>query len=377
MEIQWNDLVPHLMRPPGDGIPTYSAGKGAAASLQNLLYSRLFTDFIPEQVDGAWRKTWEWLPQAQIVLLGIPSDTGAGIRRGAAYGPRGVREELYRMREFQKLAKSKAVVDLGDIYVNPHLLHDSMLSEEQKEKCRVEMYPRAAAAFRAELPVSALSQLKAVVAALTARFPHLSLQLIGGDHSVAWPMSEVLSQRYPGTLGIVQSDAHTDLLASRLGVPYCFGTWSFHANQLLGGGERMVQVGIRQSGRERGHWEGTTGVKQYWASEILARSANEVIDEIVNHLKKRGIRHLYFSNDIDGTDEAEAPATGTPAPEGLSSEFLFRLMERLGREFELVANDIVEVAPDLGRNKKDSRRTCKLAAKYLLTGMRAQLKSSA
>lgn len=196
---------------------------------------------------------------------------------------------------------------------------------------------------------------------------------MGGDHSIAWPVTEILARRFPKTLGIVQPDAHTDLLPSRLGVKYCFGTWSFHANELLGRNGKLVQLGIRQSGKDKKYWETTTGVKQIWAQEIHERSIDSVIEEIVSHLKKRQIKQIYFSNDIDGTDESEASATGTPAPEGLKSEFVLKMIEKLGTSFELVAADIMEVAPDLGPTENAKKKTCALAARYALACLKQQV----
>jgi len=371
-----------LMRPPGGGIPTFSAGKGHSLPLQAILYQMItpemkgtLDEWTPPSIEKAWKKTLEDLKLAKVAMIGVPLDTGAGIRRGAAYGPTGVRKELYRIPEIQTLLKAKTLIDCGDILVNPHLLHDSMLNQEQITLCQNAMYPQAPQLLRSQLPVSALSQLKLVLQCLLSTYPQLKVQIIGGDHSVAWPVSEVFSSLYPGTLGIVQPDAHTDLLASRLGVKYCFGTWSYHANQLLGGNGKLVQLGIRHSGRDQAHWETSTGVKQYWAHEINSQPEAQMIQTIIEHLKSKGIKNIYFSNDIDGTDETEAAATGTPAPEGLTSHFIIKLIEALGKNFNLVASDIVEVAPDLAQNPKDSEITCQTAALYLKKSIQIQVHS--
>ena len=371
-----SDLLPNLMRPVGAGIPVVSTGSGEVFALQCLHYKNFEQSRLdPTQIDPLWRDSWTQIQNTQVVMIGVPLDTGAGIRRGAAYGPQGIRRKLLELDGYKKLLKNRTVLDLGDILVNPHLLHDEMLSDSQKLACQEAMYPQAGQELRKQLAVSALSQLKQVLLSLLATRPDLRFFIMGGDHSVAWPVSEALAARYPGTLAIVQPDAHTDLLPARLGVKYCFGTWSYHANDLLGRGGKLVQLGIRQSGRDKAHWESTMDVKQYWASEIRARPEQEVIDELVVHLKTRGVKHLYFSNDIDGTDESEAAATGTPANEGLSSEFLLKVIRRLGDEFELVGADIMEVAPDLGHDLAASEATCELAARYSLACLEVQIKS--
>ena len=379
----WESLVEPFLRPPGQGIPTFSAGKGAGAALLEA-YAEALVEDAPRKaakIEKLWRETLtdEALSGASVVLLGIPLDTGAGIRRGAAYGPRGVREALLGLEEYCGWLRSGALIDLGDLFVNPHLLSDEMLSAAQIEAAQIEMYRETDAELRQRLPVAALSQASLLLKALLTAHPHLRVFVIGGDHSVAWPLTEALADRHgTKTLGIVQPDAHTDLLASRLGVRICFGTWSFHANELLGRGGKLVQLGIRQSGKDQAHWEGTLGVKQYWASEILDRihhgQTEALIDEIIAGLKRAGVEKLYFSNDIDGTDERWASATGTPAPDGLPPEFLLRVIERLAAEFEWVGADLVEVAPVLGTVEQEEE-TCRVAADYARAQIRALLES--
>ena len=88
---------------------------------------------------------------------------------------------------------------------------------------------------------------------------------------------------------IVHVDAHTDLLPERLGVRLCFATWAYHANELLGRGGRLVQVGVRASSRSKQHWESTLGVRQFWAEEVRARG-DAVIDDVIAHLRALGDR---------------------------------------------------------------------------------------
>ncbi|MBC8133601.1 MAG: arginase family protein, partial [Deltaproteobacteria bacterium] len=165
-------------------------------------------------------------------------------------------------------------------------------------------------------------------------------------------------------------DAHTDLLPERLGVKYCFATWAYHANDLIGRGGRLVQVGVRASRHPRQHWESTLGVRQFWAEDIASRGENAVLDEILAHLRAVGIRDVYLSNDIDGTDAAEAPATGAPEGGGLSVGFVRRLIARLGQEVSLIGADLVEVAPPIGAPEA-AQRTVNVGAHYVLDSLAA------
>ena len=57
-----------------------------------------------------------------------------------------------------------------------------------------------------------------------------------------------------------------------------------------------------------------------------------------------GDRKTYVTLDIDATDPAFAPGTGTPEPGGFSSYQMLQLMRGL-KGLDLVGMDIVEVSP--------------------------------
>jgi agmatinase len=266
-------------------------------------------------------------------------------------------------------------MDLGDVFVVPQLLHDDMISPAQRTATANAIYPTVAADERAQLPVSPLSMLERALDLIRGLNPNAIPIVLGGDHSCAWPVTASLGRAMPpGSFGIVQPDAHTDLLAERLGIRYCFATWSYHANELMGRGGRLTQVGIRATRFDRGHWEQSLGVVQRWADECR-REPERVVDEIIAHYKKLGVRGVYFSNDIDGTDENWASATGTPEAKGLEPSFVLSLIRRLGAEVGIVAGDVMEVAPPLGPTPADAERTCRLAAVYLREMIYAALRA--
>src|SRR5262249_21613510 len=147
--------------------------------------------------------------------------------------------------DFPRNAARLGIVDIGDVFVVPQLLHDDMLSLGQKDASRRAIYPGVPDELRRALPVSPLSIEERALDLVLSLNPRAAPSVRGGDHSTAWPVASALSRVRQDRWGIVQPDAHTDLLAERLGVKYCFATWSYHANELLGRGGRMVQVGIR------------------------------------------------------------------------------------------------------------------------------------
>lgn len=366
------DELRALLRPAGGGLYLVSTGKRDQIELQKRLYG------VSEERDilRAYDAALDRLEGARAFVLGIPSDVGAGFRRGANLGPQAIRQGLLAaLPSFDARARELGLVDLGDVFVVPQLLHDSMLSEGQLERTRKAIYPDVPSHERALLPVSPLS--------IAERAMHLALRLakdaapiaLGGDHSTAYPVARELlrvCEARGERLAVVQSDAHTDLLAERLGIEHCFATWSYHMNEALGRDGRLVQVGIRASGREKAHWEGTLGVRQFWAEECN-RDEGAAIAEVVSHLRRLGTQSVFFSNDIDGTDAAFASATGTPEPGGLTPDFVVALIRTLAKEFKLVGGDVMEVAPPLGEDASARKTTVELAVRYLRETLSAVL----
>ena len=359
------DELSWLLRPAGGGIYLVSTGRQAQQQLQRRYYEAQ-TD---ADVTQRFLSTLEQLAEAKVILLGVPSDTGAGFRRGANLGPQAIRERLLEEDPgWGSYCRERGVLDIGDVFVVPQLLDDEMLSTEQLARSRAALYPDVPSAERSRLPVSPLSIAERVLELVLREAPHAKPFVLGGDHSCAWPAVKALS-----TLGrkfcVVQPDAHTDLLAERLGVHMCFATWTYHANDLVGRNGRVIQVGIRASGKPKEHWESTLGVRQFWAEDILA-APEEQLEKILEAARSTGLP-VYLSNDIDGTDDSVADACGTPEPGGLPADWLITLIERLGREVGLVGADLMEVAPLLGRD--GGHATLGIAARYTRASLEALL----
>lgn len=350
-----------MLRPAGGGLYVVSTGAAAQLAVQRKLYG---VD-SPQEIQARFEAAIDRIANARAIVLGVPSDVGAGYRRGANLGPQAIRGGLLAAEsDLRGWYDRHGVVDIGDVIVVPQLLHDDMLSEAQLEASRRALYGTLAPGLVDRLPVSPLSIQERVLNCAFRLNPNIVPVVLGGDHSVAWPVAAALAANRKDRWSIVQPDAHTDLLAERLGIKYCFATWSYHANELLGRDGRLVQVGVRASRHDRSHWETGLGVRQFWPEEVL-RDPDGAIDAVIAHLKARGATSVYFSNDIDGTDSSHAEATGTPEDNGLTPDWLFALIKRLGREIGLCAADCVEVAPPLGPTADATDRTVALAARYV------------
>jgi agmatinase len=350
------DRLLRLLRPACGGIYTVSTG----SSEQRRIQRRIYGAEHDEQIATRWRAALERLPKAKVVLLGVPSDVGAGFLRGANMGPQAIRRELCASGSW--LYASDDVVDAGDVLVVPQLLSDDMLAPDQLARTRRAIYGDA----DAELPVSPLSVTREVLRLVRAIAPNAAPLVLGGDHSIGWPAFAAVAEGRERDVGILHFDAHTDLLSERLGVRYCFATWAYHANDLLGRGGRLVQVGLRVSRRTRAEWERELDVRQYWMDEMRERPVADVAAEIVARFRERGVRGVYVSNDIDGTDPLFGLATGTPEPKGLEPAQVLALVRAVGEAFPIWGSDLVEVAPPLaGHSPREPEKTLRTAVSYV------------
>ena len=354
--VNYLDDLTTLLRPAGGGIYVVSTGLSEQRELQRALYGAV----DDAGIDLAWRAALERLPTARAVILGVPSDVGAGYLRGANQGPAALRRTL--LSRGPRSPDTPHTIDVGDVRVVPQLLSDDMLSQAQLGDCREALY----GSRETSLPASPLDITRRVLDLLADYAPQAVPLVLGGDHSVGWP-AFASAQARGQRLGLLHFDAHTDLLETRLGIRYCFATWAYHANELLLRDGRLVQVGIRASGRDRAHWESTLGVRQYWATECEGRSVVEIGDEIIERFHARGVEAVYVSNDIDGTSSEFAAATGTPEPLGLRPDFVMALTEHVLGAFPLAGADLVEVAPSLGHALNgEPERTLGVAVDYLV-----------
>jgi agmatinase len=319
----------NFLCPPGEGVYTVHTAK----KYKNLIHQHLFGCTDSLQVADKWKKSLTLTPK-KTVLFGICSDTGGGIQRGANWGPLFIRNRMSELKVHDNF------YDLGDIRVIPHLLHDKYLNNETIVECQKALYEGE------KLPVSPLSITEEVTSILLEN--DNKFLALGGDHSVSYPLVKKWIQHKKSQgkkVAIIHFDAHTDLLDKRLGIDICFGSWAYHILEDLESRDLLIQLGIRSSGKDRGHWENTLGVKQYWTDEIQDRGITEIASEINKHLKSKGVDELYISFDIDAIDSEYVSATGTPEGNGLYPHEAVGLIKLIGEKNSITAADLVEVAP--------------------------------
>ncbi|MHC4563155.1 MAG: agmatinase [Planctomycetota bacterium] len=161
------------------------------------------------------------------------------------------------------------------------------------------------------------------------------LLTLGGEHSIAAPLVQ-LAQEMFGPISVLQIDAHADLRNTYDGTPFS------HAcvmRRVLESTDRICQVGIRSFSKEEYEACGRQ-VAAFITPDIIHNDPNWI-----NRALARLGETVYVTIDIDGLDPSIAPGTGTPEPGGLLWQQTIDLLQRVARERQIVAADIVEVRP--------------------------------
>jgi len=254
--------------------------------------------------------------RCDVAVVGVPFDSGTSYRPGARFGPAAVRQGSRLLRPWHPSLRvapfgAQQVADAGDIACNPFDIKEAM------------------------------DQIEAAAAGLLAEAAHLLA--IGGDHTIAYPLLRVASQRF-GPVALVHFDAHLDTWQTYFGAPLTHGTpFRRAAEEGLFSEEHSMHVGIR------GPLYAPSDLEEDAELGFAAVSAMEIerigIDGVVAAIRERvQDQPLYVSIDIDVLDPAHAPGTGTPEAGGFTSREVLGILRGLAG-MPLVGADVVEVAP--------------------------------
>ncbi len=253
---------------------------------------------------------------ADIVVAGVPFDTGVSYRPGARFGPTYVREASRLLRPYHPAMDVSPfelvqVADAGDIAANPFNIDE------------------------------AIETIEGAAAQLTA--DNTKLVTIGGDHTIALPLLRAAAAKH-GPVALVHFDAHLDTWDTYFGAAYTHGTPFRRAvEEGLLDTEALCHVGTRGPlyGKKDLEDDRRFGFGIVTSADVYYQGVREVIDRLRTRV---GTRPVYVSIDIDVLDPAHAPGTGTPEAGGITSRELLEILRGF-RGLNLVGADVVEVAP--------------------------------
>ena len=206
---------------------------------------------------------------------------------------------------------------------------------------------------------AAMAELEGAYARVAEVAQDRFLIMLGGEHAVSAPAIRAQASRL-GRLSVLQLDAHADLR------PEFEGSAHSHAcamARVLDVAD-VVSVGVRGVSREEVEVaDANAGVTLIWADEMWADDS--WMDRALAALGDP----VYLTFDVDYFDPSLVPSTGTPEPGGGDWYRTLRFLRRVFRERNVVACDIVELAPIPGMHAPDF-----LVAKlvYKLIGYRFQ-----
>lgn len=168
--------------------------------------------------------------------------------------------------------------------------------------------------------------------------------LWGGEHTVSLgALKAIALKENPKDITILQIDAHQDLRDTNADYdeeasPFAHSCVMRRAHEL---GYNFVQVGIRTFSKYE--YEYTQANKK--TIKVFQWDKDSKIPKISEIIKSIKTKKVYVSIDVDGFDPGCMPGTGTPVPGGLAWNYGLDLLEQVFAKKEVVAADIVEVAP--------------------------------
>ena len=276
-------------------------------------------------------------------ILGVPWDGGASLGRpGSRYAPAKVREALgwigNRIQD-QKIAaiEKQAVINLTDVCVRDFGDVDIACSDFEETFARIAR-KAAETLDRGFVPL-----------------------VIGGDHSISFPLIEELHGRCEGNIGLIHLDAHLDLLddSARQG-KFSHSSEIRRALELGRVNPRnLVQIGVRGFNYPKS-WEFVKAEKiAQFTPQRLRNSAMAEIADRALEIASKGTEKIYLTVDIDVIDPAYAPGCGANEPGGLDVAQVEALIDRFAPHVDCF--DVVEVNPLFDINDV----TASIAAKLL------------
>ncbi|KAF2303469.1 hypothetical protein GH714_018682 [Hevea brasiliensis] len=161
--------------------------------------------------------------------------------------------------------------------------------------------------------------------------------VLGGDHSISFPVVRAVSEKLGGPVDILHLDAHPDIYHAFEGNIYSHAS-SFARIMEGGYARRLLQVGIRsitEEGREQG--------KRFGVEQFEMRTFSRDRHLLENLKLGEGVKGVYISIDVDCLDPAFAPGVSHIEPGGLSFRDVLNILHNL--QADVVAADVVEFNP--------------------------------
>lgn len=269
--------------------------------------------------------------EADLVVFGIPFDKGVSYRSGASNGPSVLRENTFCSTPYTEQFESFAglnVYDGGDFKGDNR---DELFEEITQYVCNMVKN-------------------------------NIFFTAVGGDHSVTIPIEAGIDRALNEQFGIIHIDAHFDLCDTLNDDSLSHGSVQRRALDLknIEGTDNLYFIGIRSIEPNEFEFKQKNPINVHNAYNCHKLGIEKVAEDVVAKMNK--FDKVYITLDIDCLDPAFAAGTGTPQFGGLYSRQVLDLLEILFRKLNIIAFDVVEVAPGL-----DPSLTAMFAARRIIT----------
>ena len=249
---------------------------------------------------------WTSPERARVGILPVPYEATTSYIGGARNGP-------------EAIISASRHVELYD-------------HELDREPYRIGIHTHRPAELTAAGPAAALDELRTAYAEVCegGRF----VIALGGEHTITQVPVLHWADRVAGELSVLQFDAHADLRDTFHGTE-----WS-HACVMrrVVDRARPVGVGIRAIDVEERRLIKELGLTMIYGEEL---ADDDWADRAIEALSD----DVYITFDVDFFDPAYVPSTGTPEPGGGTWAQAMTLLRRVFVERNVVAVDVVELAP--------------------------------
>lgn len=252
-----------------------------------------------------------------VAVMGVPFDIGTTYRSGTRFGPQAIRRisALYQTYNYEMgidLREQLKMCDIGDVFTIANI--EKSFDQITKAVSHV--------MSKGTMPI-----------------------ILGGDHSIGYPVIRGVAENVDGNVGIIHLDRHIDIQEKDMDERMHTTPW-FHATNIKNAPPKnLVQIGIGgwqvpragvKVGRERGTTIMTINDVETLGIEKVAEMALEVA--------WKGAKAVHLSFDIDAVDCGFVPGTGWPEPGGFLPREALKLMQLVAKE-GLASMEVVEVAP--------------------------------
>ncbi|XP_058764281.1 arginase 1, mitochondrial isoform X1 [Vicia villosa] len=250
-------------------------------------------------------------------LLGVPLGHNSSFLQGPAFAPPRIREAIWcgstnsTTEEGKDLKDARVLTDVGDVPIQE--IRDCGVDDKRL----MSVIGESVKLVMEEAPLRPL--------------------VLGGDHSISFPVIRAVSEKLGGPVDVLHIDAHPDNYDAYEGNIYSHA--SSFARVMEGDYvRRLLQVGIRSISAE-----GRAQAKKFGVEQYEMRTFSRDRPFLENLKLGEGVKGVYISIDVDCLDPAFAPGVSHIEPGGLSFRDVLNILHNL--QGDVVGGDVVEFNP--------------------------------